>query len=108
MRIPELTALALVALVGCGSCDGDRAKNVKTPVSPGSASEGSAGAALVGSAGEQPLPATQGYLDAPAGTLDALYAGLAVADRGDAGGRVVMEFFGDSHTAGDSMTSRLR
>ena len=108
MRIPDLVALGLVALVGCGSCDGDRAKNVKTPVSPGSASEGSAGAALVGSAGEQPLPATQGYLDAPAGTLDALFAGLAVADRGDVGGRVAMEFFGDSHTAGDSMTSRLR
>ena len=108
MRIPDLVALGLVALVGCGSCDGDRAKNVKTPVSPGSANEGSAGAALVGSAGEQPLPATQGYLDAPAGTLDALFAGLAVADRGDVGGRVAMEFFGDSHTAGDSMTSRLR
>jgi len=109
MRIPELTALALLAVVGCGSCDGDRAKNVKTPVAPGSASEGSAAAAaMLGSATEQPLPATQGYLDAPAGTLDALYSGLAVADRGDVGGRVAMEFFGDSHTAGDSMTSRIR
>ncbi|MEO6773241.1 MAG: GDSL-type esterase/lipase family protein [Kofleriaceae bacterium] len=111
MRIPELTAIALVtlvALVGCGSCDGDRARNVKTPVAPGSATAGSAGTARLGSAGEPALPATQAYLDAPAGTLDGLFAGLAAVDRGDAESRVAMEFFGDSHTAGDSLTSRLR
>ena len=109
MRIAELAAGILVALVGCGSCDGDRSKNVKAPVVPGNG-DGGAGAAELGpNAGSAaPLPSTIGFLDAPAGTLDGLFTGLATADRGDVGGRVAMEFFGDSHTAGDSMTSRLR
>jgi lysophospholipase L1-like esterase len=108
MRIAELAAGILVALVGCGSCDGDRSKNVHAPVVPPTG-DGGAGVAELGSNGAaMPLPSTIGFLDAPAGTLDGLYTGLATADRGDVGGRVAMEFFGDSHTAGDSMTSRLR
>lgn len=108
MRI-ELTALGLVVLASCSSCDGDRAKNLHGPNA--AKKDGRAGAAVVDqppSAAEVTPPSTIGYLDAPAGTLDALYGGLAAADRGDASGRVAMEFFGDSHTAGDSMTSRLR
>jgi lysophospholipase L1-like esterase len=109
MRIPELAAAALVALVGCGSCDGDRAKNVKAPVVVTTGDGGPGAVVEMGSNGSgAALPSTIGFLDAPGGTLDGLYTGLATADRGDAGGRVAMEFFGDSHTAGDSMTSRLR
>ena len=86
MRIPELAAVALVALVGCGSCDGDRAKNVKGPVVV-TAGDGGPGAAVeMGSNGSATtLPSTIGFLDAPADTLDGLYTGLATADRGDAG-----------------------
>jgi lysophospholipase L1-like esterase len=109
MRIPELAAAALVALVGCGSCDGDRAKNVKAPVVVTTGDGGPGAVVELGSNGSaEALPSTLGFLDAPANTLDGLYTGLATADRGDAGGRVALEFFGDSHTAGDSMTSRLR
>ena len=110
-RIPEVAfALGLVALVGCGGCDGDRGKHVQAPEAPGaSAVNATPGAvATAGSASEPGLPATQGFLDAPAGTLDGLFTGLAAADRGDAAGRVAIEVFGDSHTAGDSLTSRLR
>jgi lysophospholipase L1-like esterase len=49
-----------------------------------------------------------GFLDAPPGSLDGLFTGLAAAERGDPGARVLWLFFGDSHTAGDSLTSRLR
>ena len=52
--------------------------------------------------------AAYGYLDAPPSSLDALYGGLAAAERGDAAGRTLLVFFGDSHTAGDGMTSRVR
>ncbi|HEY0251288.1 MAG TPA: GDSL-type esterase/lipase family protein [Kofleriaceae bacterium] len=108
MRI-ELSALWLVVLASCGSCDGDRAKNLAKPgvTTPG---DGSGCAAVIESGSAEGIapPSTIGYLDAPVGTLDGLFGGLASADRGDANGRVAMEFFGDSHTAGDSMTSRLR
>ncbi|MEO8549961.1 MAG: hypothetical protein ABI678_08300, partial [Kofleriaceae bacterium] len=108
MRLGEVTlVLAAAALVGCSSCDSDRGKNLHQPSPLATGSDGAA-IATPGSAAEPVMPATQGFLDAPAGTLDALFTGLATADRGDAGGRVAMEFFGDSHTAGDSMTSRLR
>lgn len=50
----------------------------------------------------------QGHLDAPRGTLDMLYKGLAAAEKAEPSSRVLMVFFGDSHTAGDSMTSRMR
>jgi lysophospholipase L1-like esterase len=61
-----------------------------------------------------------GFLDAAPGALDGLFAGLAAAERAratatpstgapiDPASRVLLLFFGDSHTAGDSMTSRLR
>ena len=109
MRVPELAAAALVALVGCGSCDGDRSKNLHAPGVTAGSDSGQGAVIEVGSNGAaSPLPSTIGFLDAPAGTLDGLFNGLAAADRGDANGRVALEFFGDSHTAGDSMTSRLR
>jgi lysophospholipase L1-like esterase len=100
-------------VAGCGSgcgCNGDHAKPPEKPRDP---------AAKVDEQGvpiqEPPVieaktvpAAPRSYLDAPPGTLDALNAALAQAERGDPTGRVAMVFFGDSHTAGDSMTSRLR
>jgi lysophospholipase L1-like esterase len=49
-----------------------------------------------------------GYLDVPAGALDQFFRGLDAAAQQQPNGRVLMAFFGDSHTAGDSMTSRIR
>src|SRR5262249_33919578 len=99
-----------LALVGCGiGCDGERAKSSATPRPPDPSAmiEDTDPAALVSEPDPIVLGAT-GFLDAPAGTLDGLFAGLASAERADASGRVLVLFFGDSHTAGDSMTSRLR
>src|SRR5690349_10171589 len=113
----ELAALAVIAaLVGCGSCEGEHAQHVAPPrpaIASGDAGAGTAGA-VEASAGTSVTPASPspshelGFLDAPPGTLDGLYTGLAAAERGDPSGRVLLLFFGDSHTAGDSMTSRLR
>jgi len=103
-----LPLMAALASVGCQiGCDGERAKGVTSPAT-GSA----AAAAMLGSAGDNDTSPEAlraiGFLDAPAGTLDALYAGLAASERGDPNGRTLVLFFGDSHTAGDSMTERLR
>ncbi len=94
-----------LALAGCGSgCDGERAKPPAPPRQPIVRADAAAS--------EQPIDGAvalaHGYLDAPPGTLDPLFAGLAAAEKSDASGRVLMVFFGDSHTAGDSMTSRIR
>jgi len=97
-----LASLAVAALAGCGSgCDGERAKPPATPRTPRITDGGAAGA----DAGPAVEP---GYLHAPPGSLEHLFAGLAAAEREDPAGRVVMTFFGDSHTASDAMTSRLR
>ncbi|HEY1557204.1 MAG TPA: GDSL-type esterase/lipase family protein [Kofleriaceae bacterium] len=81
-----------------------------TPPKPPVAVAGDGGAGA--STGMPPIdaeyPHALGYLDAPPGTLDGLYGGLAAAEANQPGGRVDMVFFGDSHTAGDSLTSRLR
>ncbi|MBK7538869.1 MAG: hypothetical protein IPI49_26585 [Myxococcales bacterium] len=50
----------------------------------------------------------QPALEVPAGALDALFSGLRAAESGAADGRVLISIFGDSHTAGDRMTARLR
>jgi lysophospholipase L1-like esterase len=106
---------ALVVLAGCGSgCDGEHRR--AGPAAPAAAVPAAASAPPVEVA---PAPvavpavapavaALPGFLDAPAGSLDGLFTGLAAAERGDPGARVLWLFFGDSHTAGDSMTSRLR
>lgn len=116
------------ALAGCGSgCDGERRKLLDTPHPPAPAGDAGAGAGAGGTAAIAPAAppgdaaiSAAAYLDAPGGSLDPLFAGLAAAERahddGGAGGadrfdpaaRVLWLFFGDSHTAGDSMTSRLR
>ena len=105
MRRHSIAAL-LAGLAGCGSgCDGERLKPPETPHTAGSndAQPGTASGSDTTMPGSQP-----GVLDAAPGTLDSLHAALAAAERGDPTGRVVLEFFGDSHTAGDSMTGRVR
>jgi hypothetical protein len=82
-----------------------------TAVAPPAAPPGDARAALPSAA------APVGYLDAPPGSFDPLFVGLAAAERAhddrrrgpaDPASRVLWLFFGDSHTAGDALTSRLR
>lgn len=51
-----------------------------------------------------PAPA----LVAPPGSLDALFAALHAAEAHADDGRVLISVFGDSHTAGDWLTQRLR
>jgi lysophospholipase L1-like esterase len=115
-------ALAVCALAGCGSgCDGERRRRVDAPHPPphGPADAGVAAVAAPPAAAPAAAPAAvpAGYLDAPPGSLDPLFVGLAAAERAhderarapvDPASRVLWLFFGDSHTAGDSLTSRLR
>ena len=114
MRIASalpVTIGAALALLGCnGGCDGERLPP-KPPHPPNVASAGEAG---VDGAGAMPtgvdgaVARMPGFLDAAPGTLDRLFEAWAAAEKGDRAGRALMLFFGDSHTAGDSMTSRLR
>ncbi|MDB4957765.1 MAG: putative periplasmic protein [Myxococcales bacterium] len=104
-------ALALAAaLLGCDSgCDGERSQRPVTPrPRPVPAIVDDGGAAIEVPTSDGEVAYIPGTLDAPAGTLDQLFIGLDAAERADPTGRVLLLFFGDSHTAGDSMTSRLR
>ena len=103
MRASSLALALAIALVGC---DGERAQKHQHPREPAVLADAGVGATAI-----EPTPApacTHGFLDAPPGTLDFLFAGLGAAETGEPGGRVVAVVFGDSHTAGDAMTSRLR
>ena len=102
MRVSSavLTLGGALALLGCSSCDGERVP----PKSPRPAAPADAASAPPVDA----VVALPGYLDAPAGSLDALFTALAASERSEAPGRTLLVFFGDSHTAGDSMTSRVR
>ena len=103
-----LVASVFLGLVGCQvGCDGERAKGTNVPRPPDVVADGDAAAGMA-AIDQSHVDVASGFLDAPVGTLDGLFGGLAAADRGDAAGRVDVVFFGDSHTAGDSMTSRLR
>jgi lysophospholipase L1-like esterase len=108
---PIKALLVALALCGCSSgCDGERAQKVAPPRSPAAIAAIPGEQAMLdnGSGSATELPHIPGALDAPAGSLDGLFTGLAAAENKDASGRVLMLFFGDSHTAGDSMTDRLR
>jgi lysophospholipase L1-like esterase len=116
MRISVLATVAFAAaLFGCGSgCDGERPRANTTSRVTTTAPATGASAALPAPTASPAVaelaaaPEQLGALDAPDTTLDGLFTGLAAAESGNATGRVLMLFFGDSHTAGDSMTSRLR
>lgn len=105
-------ALCAIASLGCQSgCDGERAHGRSAPPGPpvaiAATSDADPAAGVPRHDGVEPARAP-GFLDAPAAALDPLYTALAAAERGDPSGRVEIAVFGDSHTAGDSMTSRLR
>lgn len=105
MRAGELAAVVALAVALAG-CDGERLRPPEQPRAQepsGSKSDG-AGAGQGVTDGTAPA----GPLDAPPGTLDRWFEGLAAAERGAPDGRALAVFFGDSHTAGDSMTSRIR
>ncbi|MGE0871806.1 MAG: GDSL-type esterase/lipase family protein [Kofleriaceae bacterium] len=90
---------ALAIATAMVACDGDRGRveQPRDPSATGSTRDGT----------REPAPSAQ-FLEAPDGSLDHLFGGLAAAERGDPSGRTLLVFFGDSHTAGDAMTSRLR
>ncbi len=130
-------SLAAGSLAGCGTSqrrsDADAARveprGAAEPADPanrlaaaagsGAASGGPLGATVGEPAGPaRPPPPPPPFLDAPAGSLDPFYAGLAAASAARSPsassptaadpGRVLITIFGDSHTAGDRFTSRLR
>jgi len=111
-RASRTIAFALAcALAGCGSgCDGERRKLLVAPPRVSQVPDDAASPIAEPPADARPT-ALPGFLDAPHGSLDALFTGLAAAERHDPSGpsgRVLWLVFGDSHTAGDSLTSRLR
>lgn len=99
----------LSALVGCGvGCDGERKaqRPVGPTVPPG---DGGVEEPAVDDGGTRVGEPSSLYLDAPPGSLDMFFTGLAAAERGDpTTGRVLISQFGDSHTAGDYMTRYVR
>lgn len=102
-------AHAAIALAGCGSgCDGERGKPPAQPRPPGGSAGAPGDGGGTGPASPEEAPASAGFLHAPRGSLDALFRALDAAERRDPGGRALLVFFGDSHTSGDAMTSRLR
>ncbi len=103
MRALSLCILLVAGCSGSG-CDGERAKPPEIPRQPASAD---AGIAVAGPDAAVEAQVSPGHLDAR-GTLEPLYKALAAAEKVEPNGRVLLVFFGDSHTAGDSMTSRLR
>lgn len=95
---------AALALIGCEvGCDGDRMPAPQQPKPPESRVTAAGTGDRITSDGVR-----TGYLDAPTGSLDHLFTMLAAAERSEPNARALLMFFGDSHTAGDSMTSRLR
>lgn len=100
-----VVSFVLAALAGCsGGCDGERAK---PPVRPKPmVIDADVGATV--RAPDAAEPVSPGYLDVPLGGLDHFFRGLEAAEQQKPNARVVMAFFGDSHTASDSMTSKVR
>ena len=105
-----VSALATcVLLLGCsGGCDGDRLPSPKSPSTIAGSGAEDAGAIATAPDAAQASMEMPGFLDAPPGSLDRWFEVLAAAERKEPRGRALALFFGDSHTAGDSMTSRLR
>jgi lysophospholipase L1-like esterase len=112
MRLTDLAFALVCAHAGCGSgCDGERPRRVDPPraqAAPDDAAVIAKTVAVAPAPDAAPAAPPIGFLDAPPGSLDPLFTGLAAIEHGDPSARVLWLFFGDSHTAGDSMTSRLR
>lgn len=110
MVTSALSTLASAALLlGCsGGCDGERLPSPKTPTPVAGSGALPDAQAAVATGDATVDSAVPGFLDAPPGTLDRWFEVLAAAERREPQGRALAVFFGDSHTAGDSMTSRLR
>lgn len=102
-----LLALAMAVLAGCGGCDGERIRPPVEPRSTQPSTDANAAGATADAADDMPT-AGAGFLDAAPGSLDALFRALDAAERGEPPGRTLLVFFGDSHTASDAMTSRIR
>jgi lysophospholipase L1-like esterase len=107
--LAPLAALAALAALGGCSSDGER-RAPELPRAPRAVADADAdaGIAALAEPADAALPPPVSLLDAPSGSLDALFTALVAAERRDPGARVLWLFFGDSHTAGDAMTSRLR
>jgi lysophospholipase L1-like esterase len=104
-----LTLPIALVLLGCNlGCDGDRAS--QRPHSPRSPLDDAGIEAAAADDGGTRVgePQTSQYLDAPPGSLDMFFTGLAAIERGDPNARVLISQFGDSHTAGDYMTGHVR
>ena len=111
MRLTSFVFALVSSLAGCGSgCDGEHRKPPEPPHQPLAPDDAAAGSAPtpVAPTPDGAVALLPGFLDAPSTSLDALFTGLAAAERGDPTARVLWLVFGDSHTAGDSLTSRLR
>ena len=109
MRLTSFVFALVSALAGCGSgCDGERQKPPEPPRSPRAPDDAALAASALPPDAAPAIPTS--FLDAPPASLEPLFTGLAAAERGDhdPAARVLWLFFGDSHTAGDSLTSRLR
>jgi lysophospholipase L1-like esterase len=116
-RLTPLTTLVAAVVVGAlgalgalGGCDGPP---MRTPTPPHlvAARDGGVEPARADAEPDAGVARPRGaasFLDAPAGSLDPLFGGLAAAEHRDPSGRALLLFFGDSHTAGDAMTARLR
>jgi lysophospholipase L1-like esterase len=102
MRATSLL-LVLVA-VGCSCNDRTRNTTAVNPHEPGVSDAPGAVPAVVTQQQQQ----ERGALDAAPGTLDDFFRGLAAAEANDPAGRVDIVELGDSHTAGDALTSRMR
>jgi len=103
MRALSLGVLLVAGCSGSG-CDGERAKPPEIPRQPSTVD-----ASVVSPSPDAAVePVSQGFLDARPGTMDQLYRALAAVEKAEPSSRALFVFFGDSHTAGDSMTSRMR
>src|SRR5262245_30828379 len=110
VRIPRSAFALMCALAGCGSgCDGEHRRPPEQPRPARAPDDATTTATTERPRENAAAPVVPpGFLDAPSGALDGVFTGMASAERADPGARVLWLFFGDSHTAGDSLTSRLR
>jgi lysophospholipase L1-like esterase len=98
------TSLVLVlAAVGCSCNDRTRSTVAVNPHETAAVGSGAVPAVV-----SQQQQQERGALDAAPGTLDDFFRGLAAAEANDPAGRVDVVQLGDSHTAGDALTSRMR